>query len=49
MCERLSVESGDRVATVDYVIWKACQQGWWGSEGLQFGELSTEPPPPDVA
>lgn len=29
MCERLSVESGDRVATVDYVIWKACQQGWW--------------------
>lgn len=29
LCQRLSRESGDRIATVDYVIWRACQQGWW--------------------
>jgi len=29
LCSRLSQLAGDSVATVDYVIWKACQQGWW--------------------
>lgn len=29
LCARLSDESGDSVALVDYVIWRACQQGWW--------------------
>lgn len=29
LCGRLSEGSGDSVSTVDYVIWKACQQGWW--------------------
>lgn len=33
LCQRLSRESGDRVATVDYVIWRACQQGWWRLPG----------------
>jgi hypothetical protein len=28
MCERLARESGDRVATVDLVIWRAANQGW---------------------
>ncbi|MBZ9998552.1 MULTISPECIES: hypothetical protein [unclassified Mesorhizobium] len=28
LCGRLSKQSGDSVSTVDYVIWKACQQGW---------------------
>lgn len=29
LCGRLSKQSGDSVSTVDYVIWKTCQQGWW--------------------
>ncbi|PBB81257.1 hypothetical protein CK218_12905 [Mesorhizobium sp. WSM3879] len=29
LCARLSQLAGDSVSTVDYVIWKACQQGWW--------------------
>ncbi|MBZ9864242.1 hypothetical protein LB515_02525 [Mesorhizobium sp. CA15] len=29
LCGRLSRQSGNSVSTVDYVIWKACQQGWW--------------------
>lgn len=29
LCERLSRESGDRVATVDLVIWRACNLGLW--------------------
>lgn len=29
MCKRLFLHSGDNVSTVDFVIWKACQQGWW--------------------
>ncbi|MGX5846667.1 hypothetical protein ACWGTO_06260 [Mesorhizobium sp. PL10] len=29
LCSRLSQLAGDSVSTVDYVIWKACQQGWW--------------------
>ncbi|RWO49232.1 hypothetical protein [Mesorhizobium sp.] len=33
LCRRLSNRSGDSVSTVDYVIWKACQQGWWGMQG----------------
>ena len=32
MCSRLSELVGDTVSTVDYVIWKACQQGWWPPE-----------------
>lgn len=32
LCNRLSKQSGDSVSTVDYVIWKACQQGWWGNQ-----------------
>jgi len=31
LCARLSKQSGDSVSKVDYVIWKACQQGWWGA------------------
>lgn len=31
LCARLSEESGERVAVVDFVIWKACQQGWWNN------------------
>ncbi|MCA0012882.1 hypothetical protein LB561_09965 [Mesorhizobium sp. B292B1B] len=31
LCSRLSNRSGDSVSKVDYVIWKACQQGWWGA------------------
>lgn len=27
LCKRLSDESGDRIATVDYVIWRAANQG----------------------
>ncbi|TPO13715.1 hypothetical protein [Mesorhizobium sp. B1-1-5] len=33
LCGRLSRQSGNSVSTVDYVIWKACQQGWWRREG----------------
>ncbi|MER9171206.1 hypothetical protein NKI12_28535 [Mesorhizobium australicum] len=29
LCGRLSKQSGDSVSTVDYVIWKTCQQRWW--------------------
>lgn len=28
MCSRLAAEAGDRVATVDYVIWRAANLGW---------------------
>ncbi len=28
LCEKLSKESGDRVATVDLVIWRACEMGF---------------------
>lgn len=28
MCARLACESGDRVATVDLVIWRAANMGW---------------------
>ncbi|MFM0265493.1 hypothetical protein [Paraburkholderia sediminicola] len=27
LCEALSLESGDRIGTVDYVIWRACNLG----------------------
>lgn len=47
MCERLSSASGDRVATVDYVIWKACQQGWWRAGAFVAGDFLAEPPLPD--
>lgn len=33
MCARLSRQSGDNVSTVDYVIWRACEQGWWSPDG----------------
>jgi hypothetical protein len=29
LCTRLARESGDKVATVDSVIWRACERGWW--------------------
>jgi hypothetical protein len=29
LCTRLSQESGDRIAEVDFVIWRACQQRLW--------------------
>lgn len=29
LCARLSEQSGDKVSVVDFVIWRACQQGWW--------------------
>jgi hypothetical protein len=29
LCARLAAESGDRVATVDLVIWRACNLGLW--------------------
>ena len=29
LCARLARESGDKVATVDSVIWRACERGWW--------------------
>jgi len=33
LCARLASESGDRIATVDLVIWRACNLGLWsGSE-----------------
>jgi hypothetical protein len=28
MCSRLAAKTGDRVATVDYVIWRAANLGW---------------------
>jgi hypothetical protein len=31
LCARLASESGDRVATVDLVIWRACNLGLWTS------------------
>lgn len=31
LCARLSKESGETVSVVDFVIWKACQQGWWNN------------------
>jgi hypothetical protein len=31
LCARLSLASGDKISTVDYVIWKSCQRGWWPS------------------
>ena len=48
MCERLSVESKDRVATVDYVVWKTCQQGWWNPVALLGDEPPTETPQSDA-
>jgi hypothetical protein len=27
MCAQLAIESGDRIGTVDYVIWRACNMG----------------------
>ena len=39
LCERLAVASSDRVGTVDYVIWRACEQGW----------ISTSSPPAAVS
>lgn len=32
LCERLARESGDRIATVDLVIWRACSIGLWKAE-----------------
>lgn len=29
LCNRLSVVTGDRISTVDYVIWRACNLGIW--------------------
>lgn len=29
LCARLAAATGDRVATVDYVIWRACERGWY--------------------
>lgn len=31
LCARLAEATGDRVATVDLVIWRACNLGLWGS------------------
>ena len=28
LCRKLSIESGDRIATVDLVIWRACERGF---------------------
>ncbi|ESY32081.1 hypothetical protein NKK48_28995 [Mesorhizobium sp. C386A] len=38
LCGRLSRQSGDSVSTVDYVIWKTCQQGWWRSGAFPADE-----------
>ncbi|MBZ9897278.1 hypothetical protein LB545_23465 [Mesorhizobium sp. BR1-1-6] len=35
LCSRLSKLAGDSVSTVDYVIWKTCQQGWWRTKHSQ--------------
>lgn len=35
LCIRLASESGDRVATVDYVIWRACERGWWPVDNVK--------------
>jgi hypothetical protein len=29
LCRRLALQSGDTVATVDSIIWRVCEQGWW--------------------
>ena len=29
LCSRLSRISKDKIAVVDYVIWRSCQRGWW--------------------
>lgn len=39
LCERLAIESGDKVVTVDSVIWRACNLGIWRSEQTSM-ELS---------
>lgn len=30
LCARLAAQAGDRIATVDLVIWRACNLGLWG-------------------
>lgn len=35
LCARLSKETGDRIATVDYVIWRACNLGIINSQVLK--------------
>lgn len=42
LCGRLSQMAGDSVSTVDYVIWKACQQGWWPPEGWPSDDPTNE-------
>lgn len=39
LCSRLSNLAGDSVSTVDYVIWKTCQQGWWRPKALLDSDL----------
>lgn len=35
LCTRLASESGDTVATVDYVIWRSCERGWYGNDQIR--------------
>lgn len=32
LCARLAAATGDRVATVDLVVWRACERGLWRQE-----------------
>ncbi|ESX23538.1 hypothetical protein [Mesorhizobium sp. LSJC264A00] len=42
LCARLSRQSGDSVSTVDYVIWKTCQQGWWRAGAFPSDKLEPD-------
>ncbi|ESY45916.1 hypothetical protein X744_31185 [Mesorhizobium sp. LNJC372A00] len=42
LCGRLSKQSGDSVSTVDYVIWKTCQQGWWRAGAFPADKLAPD-------
>jgi hypothetical protein len=45
LCQRLAHASGDRVATVDYVIWRSCEQGWLTPlPDQQSATVAVEPP-----
>jgi hypothetical protein len=42
LCQRLARAHGDRVATVDYVIWRSCEQGWLTPSQVAVSALTVE-------
>jgi hypothetical protein len=52
LCRKLSIESGDRIATVDLVIWRSCEMKFgylvvngdlWQSDAVSASEIEEEP------